>query len=108
MLELTLTVSELPSKNGRSALDRSPEVSKDYHFVCLSLQFGRAPRLAIQPKPKGSFPPKAQAGSADRECEQMHDYRAVVNVPLNGARPATRSVASVGRFGVIGRRKIHA
>jgi hypothetical protein len=47
-------------------------------------------------------------GSADREAESMHDYRVAMTAQLNGARPAARSVASAGRFGEIGRRKIHA
>jgi len=44
-------------------------------------------------------------GSADQECESMHDYHAAVTAPVSASMPAAR-IAS--QFGQLGRRKIHA
>ena len=42
-------------------------------------------------------------GTADRESESVHDYRAAV-APVRAGMPAPHA----GRFGELGRRKIHA
>ena len=42
-------------------------------------------------------------GSADRECESMHDYEIPAAAPLRAAMPIRRAVA---QFGEMGRRKI--
>ena len=43
-------------------------------------------------------------GSADRECESMHDYN--VLAPVITATPARRAITPFGQFGQMGRRKI--
>jgi hypothetical protein len=42
-------------------------------------------------------------GTADRECERMHDYGAAVTTPVAATMPVARAIE---RFGQIGRRKI--
>ena len=42
-------------------------------------------------------------GSADRECESMHDYKVAVAAPVCAAMTGARFVA---QFGQLGRRKI--
>ena len=42
-------------------------------------------------------------GTADRECESMHDYQIPAAAPVSTAPPARRAVA---QFGEMGRRKI--
>jgi len=42
-------------------------------------------------------------GTADRECESMHDYEIPAAAPVSAPLPARRAVA---QFGELGRRKI--
>jgi hypothetical protein len=42
-------------------------------------------------------------GTADRECERMHDYSAAVPAPRTAGMPAGRAIE---HFGQVGRRKI--
>ena len=53
-----------------------------------------------------------EMGCADRECERVIDYRATPNgarpVSVPGLAPAARPSREAGRFGQMGRRKIHA
>jgi len=38
-------------------------------------------------------------GTADAECEHMHDYRAGENRPVNESAPTTDAVTAFGRIG---------
>ena len=43
-------------------------------------------------------------GTADRECEHMHDNRLSVTSPITAVMPGA---AVVERFGELGRRRLH-
>ena len=45
-----------------------------------------------------------QLGTADSECDRMHDYRVPVTSPITAVMPAA---AVVERFGELGRRRLH-